>query len=62
MKECRQFYIDGKWVAPTRIHDFPVVNPATASTWSMMLCWLWSCTATRATALRVLDTFHANPR
>ena len=29
MKECRQFYIDGKWVAPTRIHDFPVVNPAT---------------------------------
>jgi aldehyde dehydrogenase (NAD+) len=29
MKECRQFYIDGKWVAPTRVHDFPVLNPAT---------------------------------
>ena len=29
MKDCRQFYIDGKWVAPTKIHDFPVVNPAT---------------------------------
>jgi aldehyde dehydrogenase (NAD+) len=29
VKECRQFYIDGKWVAPTRAHDHPVVNPAT---------------------------------
>ena len=29
MKDCRQFYIDGKWVAPTKIHDFPVLNPAT---------------------------------
>jgi aldehyde dehydrogenase (NAD+) len=29
MKDCRQFYIDGKWVAPTRHHDFPVINPAT---------------------------------
>jgi aldehyde dehydrogenase (NAD+) len=29
MKDCRQFYIDGKWVAPAKIHDFPVVNPAT---------------------------------
>ena len=29
MKDCRQFYIDGKWVAPTRKHDFPVINPAT---------------------------------
>jgi aldehyde dehydrogenase (NAD+) len=29
MKECRQLYIDGKWVAPARVHDFPVLNPAT---------------------------------
>ena len=28
MKDCRQFYIDGKWVSPTRTHDFEVVNPA----------------------------------
>ena len=29
MKDCRQFYIDGKWVAPTKLHDYPVINPAT---------------------------------
>src|SRR5450432_4110494 len=29
MKDCRDFYIDGKWVQPTRAHDFPVINPAT---------------------------------
>jgi aldehyde dehydrogenase (NAD+) len=29
MKDCRQFYIDGKWVNPTKTHDFPVINPAT---------------------------------
>src|SRR5271170_8089542 len=28
MKDCRQFYIDGKWVAPTKAHDFEVINPA----------------------------------
>lgn len=28
MKECRQFYIDGKWVNPTRACDFDVINPA----------------------------------
>ena len=28
MKDCRKFYIDGKWVAPTEVHDFPVINPA----------------------------------
>ena len=28
MKDCRQFYIDGKWVNPTRAHDFDVINPA----------------------------------
>ena len=32
MKDCRQFYIDGKWVAPTTPHDFPVTNPATEDT------------------------------
>jgi aldehyde dehydrogenase (NAD+) len=29
MKDCRQFYIDGKWVDPTKPHDFSVINPAT---------------------------------
>jgi len=28
MKDCREFYIDGKWVSPTKAHDFNVVNPA----------------------------------
>ena len=28
MKDCRQFYIDGKWVSPTKAHDFQVINPA----------------------------------
>jgi aldehyde dehydrogenase (NAD+) len=28
MKDCRQFYIDGKWVNPTKVHDFPVINPS----------------------------------
>ncbi len=32
MKDCRQFYIDGKWVAPTKPNDFPVTNPATEET------------------------------
>jgi aldehyde dehydrogenase (NAD+) len=29
MKDCRQFYIDGKWVNPTQTHDLEVINPAT---------------------------------
>lgn len=29
VKDCRQFYIDGKWVAPAVARDFPVTNPAT---------------------------------
>jgi aldehyde dehydrogenase (NAD+) len=29
MKECRQFYIDGKWVNPSTDHEFPIINPAT---------------------------------
>ena len=28
MKDCRQFYIDGKWVSPTEAFDFAVINPA----------------------------------
>ncbi|MGA8439306.1 MAG: aldehyde dehydrogenase family protein [Candidatus Sulfotelmatobacter sp.] len=28
MKNCRQFYIDGKWVDPARVNDSTVVNPA----------------------------------
>ena len=29
MKDCRQFYIDGRWVDPAKAHDFTVINPAT---------------------------------
>ncbi len=29
MKDCRQFYIDGKWVSPVQPHDVEVINPAT---------------------------------
>lgn len=29
MRDCRLFYIDGKWVSPSRVHDCPVINPAT---------------------------------
>jgi aldehyde dehydrogenase (NAD+) len=29
MKDARQFYIDGKWVAPAQQRDFAVINPAT---------------------------------
>ena len=28
MNDCRQFYIDGKWVSPTRVEEFSVINPA----------------------------------
>jgi aldehyde dehydrogenase (NAD+) len=28
MKDCRRFYIDGKWVDPIRPHDLEVINPA----------------------------------
>jgi len=28
MKDCRQFYIDGKWVSPTKTHDLEVIHPA----------------------------------
>jgi aldehyde dehydrogenase (NAD+) len=28
MKDCRKFYIDGKWVDPTGARDFAVINPA----------------------------------
>lgn len=29
MRDCRQFYIDGKWVSPSAPNDFTVSNPAT---------------------------------
>ena len=29
MRDCRQFYIDGKWVAPAKASNFEVLNPAT---------------------------------
>src|SRR5688572_2143666 len=29
MRECRDFYIDGRWVAPKRAKDLPVLSPAT---------------------------------
>ncbi|MGA9393037.1 MAG: aldehyde dehydrogenase family protein [Candidatus Sulfotelmatobacter sp.] len=29
MKNCRQFYIDGKWVDPTVVQDCTIINPAT---------------------------------
>jgi aldehyde dehydrogenase (NAD+) len=29
MKDCRKFYIDGKWVSPAKENDFTVTNPAT---------------------------------
>jgi aldehyde dehydrogenase (NAD+) len=29
MKDARQFYIDGKWVAPAQPRDLPIINPAT---------------------------------
>ncbi len=29
MKDCRQFYIDGRWESPAKAHDFEVINPAT---------------------------------
>jgi aldehyde dehydrogenase (NAD+) len=28
MRDCRQFYIDGKWVSPTKAHDWEVTNPS----------------------------------
>jgi aldehyde dehydrogenase (NAD+) len=29
VQDCRQFYIDGRWVDPVERHDFAVVDPAT---------------------------------
>jgi aldehyde dehydrogenase (NAD+) len=29
MKNCRQFYINGKWVNPAKAHEFEVIDPAT---------------------------------
>ncbi len=27
MKDCRQFYINGKWCSPSHAHDFEIINP-----------------------------------
>jgi aldehyde dehydrogenase (NAD+) len=32
VKDCRQFYIDGKWVNPAQWHDLGVTNPASEET------------------------------
>ena len=32
MQDCRQFYIDGKWVDPAEVHDLTVINPASEET------------------------------
>jgi len=32
VRECREFFIDGSWVAPKVANDFPVINPATEET------------------------------
>jgi aldehyde dehydrogenase (NAD+) len=32
MRDCRQFYIDGKWVNPTAARDWEITNPATEKT------------------------------
>ena len=29
MKDCRQLYIDGKWISPVNACDFEVISPAT---------------------------------
>ncbi|HWO34318.1 MAG TPA: aldehyde dehydrogenase family protein, partial [Candidatus Acidoferrum sp.] len=29
MRDCRKFYIDGKWVSPTKAHDWEIINPST---------------------------------
>jgi len=29
MKDCRQFYIDGKWFHPTEVRDLAAINPTT---------------------------------
>ena len=29
MRDCRQFYIDGKWINPSAARDWEIINPAT---------------------------------
>ena len=28
MRDCRQFYIDGTWVNPTKANDWEIINPS----------------------------------
>ena len=58
MIDARQFYIDGKWVAPTQPHDFPVINPATeAQIATISLGSAADVDKAAAAAKRAFDTF-----
>jgi aldehyde dehydrogenase (NAD+) len=58
MIDARQFYIDGKWVAPTQPHDFPVINPATeAQIATISLGSAADVDKAVAAAKRAFDTF-----
>jgi aldehyde dehydrogenase (NAD+) len=36
MKDCRQFYIDGAWVNPSKVRDLAAINPATEEPVAML--------------------------
>ncbi len=58
MIDARQFYIDGKWAAPTQPHDFPVINPATeAQIATISLGSAADVDKAVAAAKRAFDTF-----
>jgi aldehyde dehydrogenase (NAD+) len=58
MIDARQFYIDGKWVAPTQPLDFPVINPATeAQIATISLGSAADVDKAVAAAKRAFDTF-----
>jgi aldehyde dehydrogenase (NAD+) len=63
MKDCRQFYIDGKWVAPTTPHDFQVTNPATEDTIAVIsLGTAADVDKAVAAARRAFETFGESTR
>ena len=63
MKDCRQFYIDGKWVAPTTPHDFQVTNPATEDTVAVIsLGTAADVDKAVAAARRAFETFGESTR
>ena len=60
MIDARQFYIDGKWVAPTQPHDFSVINPATeAQIATISLGSTADVDKAVAAAKRAFDSFSA---